>query len=215
MKKFYWLAIITFILFLGLFLYIGDGHMTKFDEQVQTALAFLDPAIPFFEQFSILGTTIGIGTVTVLLLLWLLFVKKNYSGMVLALLVVGGGNLINKVIKDIIGRERPFGHASDSFSFPSGHAMVGFLCYGLFAYFLTKEVKTRAMKTIIGCIFGLIIFIMGIGRIPVHEHYPTDILAGFSIAFSYFFLCIVIYEAWNGKQRKKKMDEKKGITIHS
>lgn len=105
--------------------------------------------------------------------------------------------LLNGIVKDIIQRERPTvlieANAVGN-SFPSGHAMISMVCYGLLAYFLSRKMKSRKISLIIQIFFSFIIFIIGISRFIINVHYLTDVLAGFVIGFIFLICFIYLYE---------------------
>jgi undecaprenyl-diphosphatase len=201
MKKTYLFAIFGLIVFILLWMYIGDGEETGLDLGITSSLDFLESYSSFFESFALLGSTKVIGFGSILLILWLWFKRKDFIGIATVLIVVGGGNLLNSFIKNLIERERPVGHISESFAFPSGHAMVGLLFYGILLYFILKGKSKPSLKITVKIIIPLIIFTLGLGRIPIHEHYPTDVLAGLGLGYFYFVICIKIYESWKGNSK--------------
>ncbi|MFD1850013.1 phosphatase PAP2 family protein [Oceanobacillus bengalensis] len=127
--------------------------------------------------------------------LWMVY--KNS----LPALFFAGGTLIthslNKIIKNIIERERPsileeanaLGH-----SFPSGHAMISMVCYGLLAYFFTKKLKSTKIIFMTQIFFLLLILLIGISRYVINVHYLTDVLAGFFIGALCLIGFIFLYE---------------------
>ena len=71
-------------------------------------------------------------------------------------------------------------------SFPSGHAMISMVCYGILAYFLARGIKSRKQANSIYVLFSTVILLIGISRYIINVHYLTDIVAG------YFFGCILL-----------------------
>lgn len=96
---------------------------------------------------------------------------------------------LNGVIKAIVMRERPSilveANAVGE-SFPSGHAMISMVCYGILAYFLARGIKSRKQANSIYVLFSTVILLIGISRYIINVHYLTDIVAG------YFFGCILL-----------------------
>ncbi|NLY79369.1 MAG: phosphatase PAP2 family protein, partial [Lysinibacillus sp.] len=94
--------------------------------------------IGFFHYF---GETKLI-IIIILILLAYLWKIRNYRGMLFAVLTIAFGNGVNQLVKELIGRPRPeIANQLTSFSFPSGHAMVGLLYLFTLAY-LVNEVLT-------------------------------------------------------------------------
>ncbi|MED4473149.1 MULTISPECIES: phosphatase PAP2 family protein [Bacillaceae] len=115
--------------------------------------------------------------------------------------IFAGGTLfsyfINGFIKDIIPRERPsiiVAANAVGGSFPSGHAMISMVCYGLLAFFITRKVKVHSISIIIQVSLSLLVFLIGISRFIINAHYLTDVLAGFGIGFILLICYIYLYE---------------------
>ncbi|WP_352922079.1 phosphatase PAP2 family protein [Peribacillus simplex] len=71
------------------------------------------------------------------------------------------------------------------FSFPSGHAMVGLIFFSIVAYLIMKETKGNSLKWAMGIGFGCLILLIGVSRIAMKVHFPTDIIAGFALGAAY------------------------------
>lgn len=121
--------------------------------------------------------------------------------------IFAGGTLashfVNVFIKRIVTRERPSISVeanAEGYSFPSGHAMVSIVCYGLLAYFITKKLKSKAAKLFVQILFSLLIFLIGISRYVINVHYLTDIIAGFFFGSLLLLCSIYLYERINSKR---------------
>lgn len=118
----------------------------------------------------------------VLLIIW-------YRHWFPALILAGGtllSHLINVFIKRMVTRERPSISVSanaEGYSFPSGHAMVSMVCYGLLAYFIVRKLKSKTAKLTVQILAALLIFLIGISRYIINVHFLTDIIAGFFFGF--------------------------------
>jgi membrane-associated phospholipid phosphatase len=157
-----------------------------------------DTVLTFFGYITELGSAIGIGSISLVTILWLGLKHKDYTGMATIALAVGLGNEVNKLLKNWIGRERPaLEHLDEvaSLSFPSGHAMVGIIIYMLIAYFFCKYIPSMLGKRVAVTICLMIIVLVGISRVILHVHYPTDVIGGFAFGFIWAFLWMLIYEA--------------------
>ncbi|WP_062352219.1 phosphatase PAP2 family protein [Bacillus kwashiorkori] len=204
MKKYLLYNLFTLIIFIMLLFYVGNGQETALDSFLINKLAFLDTYMAFFRVITNFGSEPVIITGTLLLLVWLWVDKKNYMAMTIVVLAVGGGNVFNQWLKNIISRERPIGHTYEGYSFPSGHAMLGLLFYGVVFYFLANQLKNTSVRIGLKISLIAIIVLTGLSRIPLREHYPTDVLAGFAIGFSYLVVNIIIYEIWMFRWKNKR-----------
>jgi len=140
---------------------------------------------------------------TIITAFFLFYIFKDWFP---AFLLSGGTlgvHLFNKFIKRLVGRERPsiWEEANaEGFSFPSGHAMIPVVCYGIFAYYISKKIKSTKLKLFIQVLFALLIFLIGFSRYVINVHYLTDIIAGFFIGFGCLLLLISI-DKWMVKRR--------------
>lgn len=157
----------------------------------------------FFKIITQFGSKVGIALVGIAMILWLWFKKKNYPGIVFVLLTVAVGNELNDLIKNTIKRPRPeLEHLVEvhSYSFPSGHAMVSIILYMVVAYFIFKELKTATAKWILGIVLGLLVFLIGVSRIVLYVHFPSDVFGGFAWGYIWFYLMVNIYERYIGRR---------------
>jgi undecaprenyl-diphosphatase len=116
-----------------------------------------------------------------------IFVARKRWGAALSLVVVTiGAQLMNDVLKDVFQRTRPapvIGMIpAQSFSFPSGHAMVSAAFYGYLAY-LAWRIQRGGPRW--AAMIGLLVLVFGIGlsRLYLGVHYLTDVAAGYIAGF--------------------------------
>ncbi|PAE42604.1 phosphatase PAP2 family protein [Bacillus sp. 7884-1] len=169
-----------------------------------------DPFNPFFLLLTELGDKKGIGIVALIVLGWLLLIKRNFLGAAAITLSVALGNEVNKLLKDLISRKRPdLDHLAhvDSLSFPSGHAMVGLICYFFIAYLVIEELKSATAKKLVILFTALLLLLIGASRIILQVHYPTDVIGGYTFGYIWVMLSIFIY---NFFKKKLKNNKKRG-----
>ncbi|MDM8363905.1 phosphatase PAP2 family protein [Bacillus thuringiensis] len=174
---------------------VHAGGVTVMDTYVRGLVKGLqtESSLTFFSYFTKLGSAIGI--VATLVISLLVFWKKRYNA---AMIVYPMGilitHLVNKGIKEIVKRERPsLNEALDAlgYSFPSGHAMLSIMTFGFLAYIIAANLKSVAGKCVITILMGIVILSIGLSRIILNVHYPTDILAGYCVGG--ILLIIAIY----------------------
>lgn len=164
-----------------------------------------DTLHPFFLLVTELGDKKGIGIVALIVLIWLLIIKRNFLGAAALSLSTAVGNEVNKLLKDWIARPRPdlenFAHV-DSLSFPSGHAMVGLVFYFFTAYLIQEEMKSAAAKRLVMTVTVLLLLLIGASRVILQVHYPTDVIAGYAFGYIWLFLSIYVYQLVKKRLRK-------------
>ncbi|ASK60859.1 hypothetical protein CFK37_00860 [Virgibacillus phasianinus] len=118
-----------------------------------------------------------------------------------------GGTLLsyglNVLIKVLVERERPrilVAAEAEGYSFPSGHAMISMVCYGLVVYFISKKIRSKKLAVSIQIGTSILIFLIGFSRYMISVHYLTDVLAGFVFGLLFVFLWTFMFEKINKKR---------------
>lgn len=181
MKKKIIIGVLCLIGFLAITILVLTNHIASFDNTVYEKIyghhnQYLDL---FFKFFTHIGDTIPVIVIASILLL----VLRNWNdrmhfGFSLALTVA-----VNQLLKYVIARPRPPLERrlieQEGYSYPSGHSMVSLCLYGVLIYFVMKKVKNKILKIVLVSLLTIIILLIGISRIYVGVHYPSDVLAGF------------------------------------
>lgn len=142
----------------------------------------------FFTVISEIGGPIGIPLMTAVGFALLVWKKQMHNAWRLVLAVVGGLAL-NQVLKLVFHRPRPDLWEQQSlhfagFSFPSGHATLSFCLFGMFIWLGWRYIKGSAIRTVWTALMLVMIGLVGLSRIYLGAHYPSDVLAGYiSAAF--------------------------------
>jgi undecaprenyl-diphosphatase len=109
----------------------------------------------------------------------------------LFVITVIGGEALDQVLKLAFHRVRPaafFGLPEPlGYSFPSGHALAACAFYGVLAAFAAARTKSRAWRSMYRIAAALLIAIIGISRIYLGVHYPSDVLGGYAAALFWVF----------------------------
>jgi len=167
------------------------------DEKITALFSNVPEAFhPFFIQLTAMGDKKGIGLVALLVLAYLLIRKKDFTGMGAFALAIALGNELSKWIKDTVARPRPeLEHLVpvSSYSFPSGHAMLGMILYFFTVYFITMDLKSKKAKKITAAVFIIFILLLGASRIILQVHFPTDVIGGYALGYAWVYLWILLY----------------------
>ena len=132
--------------------------------------------------------------VAIVIVLFLLTLRKKHIYSIALALATAGVFITSLLFKDIFSRPRPQGHqlvVESGFSFPSVHAIIAVALYGMLAYFLVKYFKNKYAKIITGIAGFVIILAIGVSRVYLGVHWPSDVIG--SYIFGGFWLAILIY----------------------
>ena len=178
-----------------------EGDTTRFDRAVLLALRnpndVSDPIGPTWFEEAARDIT-GLGGHAILTLVTLasvayLALSRKGSAAVLLLAAVGGGMLLSSLLK--LGFERPrpdlvpHGMRVYTASFPSGHAMLSAATYLTLGALLARVEKSRRTKAfLLGFAITLTVLI-GLSRIYLGVHWPSDVLGGWCGGAAWASLC--------------------------
>lgn len=113
---------------------------------------------------------------------------------------------IQTIAKVAIHRPRPaiteFLITQGGYSFPSGHSCTGLVFYGLFAYLAFHHIKDKKIAYAIVAAFTGLILLIGISRVYVGVHYPTDVLGGWCLGISILMIAIEIIDSVRGRKKQ-------------
>lgn len=175
----------------------GNQH-SAFDEKMYNLFVSWmgTPGTSVLEAVSALASKPAIISISILTLILLWFLKRDYAGMMTMFVFVLGGNFVNKLVKDWVQRERPLldGVVVDGYSFPSGHAMVGLIMYGMIVCFIRWHSSHSLLKNIVLYAVIILMAAIGISRFVLGEHYATDVLAGYSLGGLMLIIAIAVYQ---------------------
>lgn len=183
------LALICIIIFLDVLEDVLDNEIVNFDNVVYSKVVYFKSNMTtnLFKIITFFGSPIAFISICILSFI---FVKnKKISTNITINLAICG--TFNFVLKNIIKRNRPIGYRlveESGFSFPSGHSMASMAFYGLIIYFIFKFVKNKKIKIPLIIVLSILIVLVGMSRIYLGVHYPSDVLAGFMISISYLVL---------------------------
>lgn len=109
--------------------------------------------------------------------------------------VFGGGWILERVLKIVVHRTRPAftpTRASEfTMSFPSGHAMMCVLGIGMLVYVLmVPRPPTRPWRELLIGLAASLVLVVGISRVYLGAHYPSDVLGGYAFGLAWLATCI-------------------------
>jgi undecaprenyl-diphosphatase len=177
------------LIFVWLAFAVVNGETAGFDSSVrQSMYSFATPALTrIMLGFTFVGTNGFIAIVGAVFVWWLIKNKHIRDAIWLIALQISA-NLLLQVLKLAFHRPRPapfFGLSiPESYSFPSGHALLPTVFYLSLAILMTRNFAIRIAAALLALCIGL-------SRAYLGVHYPTDVLAGF--AAGVFWLAAWVY----------------------
>lgn len=197
------LCAITAILAIVITINVKNGKILELDLNIYKFFSeniINDKLTPIVKVITHVG---GAKIVFVLTILAIILIKGLKNKLFLLTGIVGTAGL-NVVLKHIIQRERPNINRlipEKGYSFPSGHSMMSMAFYGMLIFLIFKYVKNTALKWTLIVILTILLSTIGITRIYLGVHYPSDVIGGFVVSLTYLFILTEIYN-------KVKIEEK-------
>lgn len=158
------------------------------------------------ETLSWIGSTKVVIVMEVVLLLFLLLVPKLRWEPLLVLIATGGSALLNILLKNLFRRDRPDIHRlaeEYSYSFPSGHSMGAFALYGILAYLLWRMIRPTGLRILSLALCVLLTLSIGLSRVYLGVHYPSDVLGGYIASGAWLALTIGTFEYWRHRRQHR------------
>ena len=180
------------------------GPAPAFDEWLIVALRtpgnLADPIGPawleeMMRDFTALGST-GVLTVMVLAIAGFLAMTRKGHAALFVLASVAGGVLVSQATKWAYARPRPdlVPHGAEVFtaSFPSGHSMMSAVVYLTLGALLARTQPDRPVKAYILAVAVLLTVLVGVSRVYLGVHWPTDVLAGWALGGLWALICLMV-----------------------
>lgn len=138
-----------------------------------------------------------------------LLLTRKYQALLLLSAAFGGGMLLNYGLKTYFNRPRPEFvtplHYVDSYSFPSGHSLLAAVIYLTLGAILAPQVARRTLRIYIMTVALSVAFMVGVSRVYLGVHYPTDVLAGWTVGLLWAIIC---WLASRSLQRRSKLEHR-------
>ncbi len=189
-------VVISVLSLLGVFLLIAreiENFFLPYDLYVFETLQHVPYITPLMQLITHLADWYIIVAGTMLMIY--LLRKDRFAARLFPILIVSA-TLLTQFLKLFFARARPTA-IELGYSFPSGHATLGMMFYGLAAYFAYRKRRMPLVPAIL-VVLGLLI---GISRIWISVHWLSDVLAGFALALAMLIIAIVLLE---GRRKRRK-----------
>jgi len=193
---------------LWLFIELAEEVVEGGTRRVDTAIlmAFrspIDPANPLGPDWlrELVRDISGLGSLGVLGLFVaatavFLLLSGKYRTALYVLAAALGGTLVSSLLKEGFGRPRPdlvpHGTFVYSASFPSGHAMISAVVYLTLGALVAQLVPGRWLKLYVMAVASILTGLIGVSRVYLGVHWPSDVLAGWAVGAAWALGCWVV-----------------------
>ncbi len=180
-------SVAALFLFAWLAQHVATGATIAFDQAVRGfAHAHASESLTVVMRLaSVLGAPLPLFALCALAFMVLLRTHSDRGALFFALTMIGA-LVLDTTLKLVFQRPRPapfFGTPlPQSYSFPSGHALL-LACYcGIVAALATARIRSRGARVVIWIAAGLVAGLVGYSRIYLGVHYPSDVMGGYAAA---------------------------------
>jgi undecaprenyl-diphosphatase len=193
-----------------------EGDTQRFDDwAIRVLRQPNDPSVPIGPKWlaevgrdmTALGGVAVMTLVTLFVAGYLAMVRKHHA-MWLLLVSSFGGLLLSSGLKGLVDRPRPqlVPHLSQVYtsSFPSGHSMMSAVVYLTLGSLLARFVRSRPVKVYCMFVAMVLTFLVGVSRVYMGVHYPTDVLAGWTAGLVW---ALVVWLVARALQRRGKVEK--------
>ncbi|HET9236374.1 MAG TPA: phosphatase PAP2 family protein [Oligoflexus sp.] len=169
---------------------VMEGETQSLDERIIVSLRepqdLNDPIGPLWlegavRDISALGSFVVLMLFVSFVMIFLILIRR-YKASLFVLGAAGSGVLVSHSLKLFFSRPRPdiVSHGTNvlTYSFPSGHSMLSAVVYLTLGALLTELVTRKRLKSYFLLVGLFLSFIVGLSRIYLGVHYPSDVIAG-------------------------------------
>lgn len=201
------IAMFSFLLFVLISIAVNHDVLYAFDHSIISIVQQFENDV--LTKIFIIFTNIGsfLGSLTILFCLLYVFFKFKWvnEGIILTFVTLITP-LSNLLLKQLMQRPRPHLHRLieiGGFSFPSGHSMYAASLYGITFVLLWGKCTQMWQRILLTAVTVLMISMIGVSRIYLGVHYPSDVLGGYII--SIFIISITVYTYLLIKKYQRKV----------
>ncbi|GAA4710181.1 phosphatase PAP2 family protein [Brevibacillus fulvus] len=192
-----WALVFALLSALAITLFYKDAYRPLDETAFRIAEMVQTPWLTaVMKTITLLGDAIVVAPLGALIIIG--FFLRGYRIEALIILVtLVAGNWLQDITKEIFARPRPDAFhliaLPESYSFPSGHAMVAVAFYGVLAYMLKRVGQDAPWRSWITPLYSLLLVGLCLSRIYLGVHYASDVLAGLCFSAVWYFLVRYVY----------------------
>lgn len=201
-------AMLSLLLFAWLAEEVLEADTIRFDNFVRSAVhGWASPGLTsFMRTITWIGSVQFLVPFVAVCVAAFLYVRWR-RGVFLLLITVAGAIPLDAALKVAFHRARPLPffdiRAPQSYSFPSGHALFAFCIFGVLAAITTARTKRVWLRVGIWVVAGAMVFLIGLSRIYLGVHYPSDVVAGY-LAAAIWVSTIAVVDRWRRRRASER-----------
>lgn len=160
--------------------------------------------------FTTIGNPMSVALIVLAIAVLIIVIQRDWKSTLWYILTVFlGAAVLNSLVKNVFQRVRPeLTHLieQEGHSFPSGHAMGAVIYFGALAYLIYyfAQNKSLQVKQSLFALTVIFVLLMGISRLYLGVHYPSDVLGGYSLGSAYLVLAIDYHRRWLHTNKSSK-----------
>ena len=189
-------VIIYLMVFVVRYKWIDDRVLASLNQTANNTITQFMRFITFYGNHSFLVPA------NLLMIVVLLYYKQKKWATANTIAALAGVGLMS-MLKKILARPRPshpLVEGISNFSFPSGHAMMSLMFYGMLILLCLQFLNNKAYKTVAIFLLVTIILLIGFSRLWLRVHFITDVLAGYAIGLCWLSISMLLSEKiWSRK----------------
>ena len=178
---------------------VSENSTQRFDEAILLALRAApdDPLGPYWLEAGVMHlSALGSGVVTTLIVIivtgfFALSGHWRYAGLMVA--CAAGCGIVMSLLKGLFERARPtvVTHIDPpgGLSFPSGHSSISAALYMTLAVLIARQLDQRRLRIYVVAMGVMMMVLVGVSRLYLGVHYPTDVLGGWTIGLTWALIC--------------------------
>jgi undecaprenyl-diphosphatase len=201
-------AVLAMLLFGWLADEMLEGDTLAFDMRVRAAThAIASPGLTrALSLASLLGgpaVLAALGAVLTAIFVW----RRWWRGAILLPMAMVGAGVLDTALKFAFRRTRPTAFFDyplpASYSFPSGHALFAFCFFTTGAALLAPRLQRRVLRWLVWGVAAMLVLAIGFSRIYLGVHYPSDVIAGYTVGLLWSSVIIVGDRVAHARARRR------------
>ncbi len=197
---------------------LSGNPFVYLDRWVQNQILYFQT--PFVTTFMKIVTRFGSGLIILIGSVFgiiYFYLNRKFAELVIYLVTIIGGSVLVLVLKDAIHRPRPVVLVPllhvQGWSFPSGHAMMSVVFWGIATYFLIRHQNSWNIRVFFVLALGFLISLISFSRLYLQVHYLSDIIGGISGGLLWLVFAITALEVYQRKSIRKENSVKKNKAV--